>query len=360
MATAQQQTDLKTLVQVIKKAEYIQDGPRTMFLDGLPHAAVGFGALTGYQKDFVGLAEVALKESQGKTEEELAQIETALEEAEATLEALKVAQVDAAKAAELAKEATVAAKADATTAGKLAEKATQTHAKAEKEASSLIKSWAAIKQDRARFAAIIEGSLRMLIEGGWDEEDIMAEAVEAVKAGLTEINADKALCVAVPDALSVKPEARLAFDKIVVDEVSTSLANHLDRLDQKISVSGPQEARHKSEVLGLWAIADCARDDLVSAKRKFDSAEISNFEANALLDLEKEKVAKEEKAISSRMTKRARSQSKIEELEGALGAIERLRTGYPETEVAVAETEEVAAVEQESGAKTEEVGAVEP
>lgn len=336
MAAAQQQTDLMTLVQAIKKADHIQDGPRTMFLDGLPHAAVGTSPLTGFQKDFVGLAEVALKESQGKTEEELAQIEAALKEAEATMEALKAVQVDAAKAVELATEARSAAKEEASNANKLAEKATQTHAKAEKEASTLIKTWSAVKQDRARFAAIIEGSLRMLIEGGWDEEEIMTEALEAVKGGLAEIHADKALCVATPDALSVKPEARHAFDKIVVDAVSSSLAKHLESLDAKIHASGTQEARKKSEVLGLWAIADCARDDLASAKRKLDSEEASNLAANALLDLEKEKVAKEELAISNRVTKRARTQSKIEDLTGALGAIERLRTGYQETEEAAA------------------------
>jgi len=350
--------DINMVVSVVQAVE-IQDGVRTMLLSGLPLTTSKTGAPQGYQKQFLDLAGSVLQEVQGRAAGDLAGLEATLEQAEAAFKGLQATKLEAAQTMEQATETTAVAKAEAASVSKVAEAAGATHAKAEKDASALTKSWDEVKQERARCGAVAEGSFRMLMDGGWGDDETMAEAVAAVKELLTEIGAEKVLVAGAPDALAIMPDARHAFDKIIVDEVSSCLTKHLTALDTRIAASAPKEARKKAEVLGVWAIADCAKDDVTSAKRKFDEAKATQKEAGALLDFEKQRVAEEKAAIGEQATKRARVQATVEDVKGAITAIDRLSTEpaeVPVTEPAAAEPE--AAVETAAPAEEATVAPV--
>merc|ERR1719162_324391 len=243
---------------------------------------------------------------------------------------MKATKLEAVQAMEQATETAAVAKAEAANVSKVAEAAAATYTKSEKDASVLTQSWDEVKQERARCGAVAEGSFRMLMDGGWGDDETMAESVAAVKEFLPKIGAEKVLVAGASGALSIMPDARQAFDKIVVDEVSSCLTKHLAELNTRIAASAPKEARKKAEVLGLWAIADCAKDDVTSTKRKFDEAKASQKQAGALLDSEKQKVTQEKGAIAEQASKRARIQATVEDVQGALTAIDRLSTAPAE------------------------------
>jgi len=281
----------------------------------------------GYQKDFIQLAESVLKDLQTRISATLGELDVAQKEAETSLGSLQAAQEEASKAADTAKEAVATQKSELSELEKANTDAESKHKRGERDASAMVKAWDEVKGNHQRFGAIIEGSLRMLVDGGWEDDELMGEALKAVEDVLKEINADASMSAGAAHALSTKPDARHPFDKLVVDAINATLTKHAEGLEAKVQASAPEEAAKRAEVLGLWAIADCARDTVASAKRKLSALEASKMDALAVLELEKEKVTKVEADVAERANKRARAQDKAQETSDALEAIGRLVAG---------------------------------
>ncbi|CAE8728061.1 unnamed protein product, partial [Polarella glacialis] len=92
-----------------------------------------------------------------------------------------------------------------------------------------------LRAEQSAGTAISEGSLRMLMEGGWEDEELMQAAVDAVTEHLTNIHAEKALVAAVAGGLAVKPAARGLFDQITLESLTEVLAARALELQQKIT-----------------------------------------------------------------------------------------------------------------------------
>merc|ERR1712151_1109921 len=110
------------------------------------------------------------------------------------------------------------------------------------------------------------------------------------------------------------------------------LTDRLSDMDCQLHESAPEERSTKAEVVGLWAIADCARDDSEAAASVLVGARDKQAEAVNNLDAGRKRTEAQAKEVAERTAKRARIEAKLEHLQEALSAAERLSAGDAATE----------------------------
>jgi len=194
-----------------------------------------------------------------------------------------------------------------------------------------------------------EGALRMLVSGGWDDEETKAESAEAVESLLVEVKADKVLVAAAVSALGQKPGNRAKYDSMVVDEVRRVLRTHLSDLDSKLQATEAEEVDKQAEILGLWAIADCARDSSCTAAATLATAQEKQALAEMELKAGQKRAKEQEAAVTERSTKRTRVTERLAAVDEAVGAVTRFASGDVDS------IKETASVDAEAEAEAEAV-----
>jgi len=266
----------------------------------------------------------------------LTDIEAELKAAESTLETIKATEIDAMKVLEEATEVVASAEAQEATAVQAQEAAEKEHAATERQGAAFLKARLDMQQDRSRVAAIVEGPFKMLLDGGWDDEETMSEANDAVQSFLVEICADKVVLAAAPLALATKPADRAQYDTMCIDLVSKLLSDHLAGIDSKLQASETEEVETKAEILGLWAIADCARDGTQAARAQLAEAQGKQRLAKKDVDSERKRAQAQDAEVLESSTKRARVMARLAEVDEAMAAAGRLSTGPVGEEVVTA------------------------
>lgn len=315
---------------VLASADGLAEAVKIMLLEGLPHAAKE-GCSHAYQKEFMSLAGGVLAGSKRSSTEEAASIDAALKALEGDLEVLKATEAESTKAVEEATEATEAAKATCEEAAKVAKEAEKEHEVEQAASAFFLKKRQQDMQERSRVAAIVEGALRMLVDGGWDDEEIKAESLTAVEGLLGDVKADKVVMAAAPHALCKKPDDRMQYDTMVVDEVAKTLPAHLSDLESKLKASEEEEVNKTSEILGLWAIADCARDSSKAAGVALLLAQEKQSLAELELNGGRKRAIAQEEQVAESAAKRARVTERLAAVEEAEAAVGRLAAGAPES-----------------------------
>jgi len=323
--TEQMVGDLAAVTAVLEAAEHMGEPVKMLLLEGLPHATME-GCAHPYQKEFMALAGGVLEGCKTSQVAALRGIETELEAAEGALEAIKATEGDAIKILDEATAGVATAEAAAATAMQAVEAAEGEHAKTEKDGAAFLKERENLQQDRSRVAAIVEGPLKMLLEGGWDDEEMMTEANEAVQGMLEEMCSDKVILSAAPLALAVKPASRAQYDSMTIELVSKLLADHLASLDEQLRASEAEEVETKAEILGLWAIADCARDGSAVEAATLADAQAKERLAKKEVEASRKRAKAQDEEVAVHSSKRTRLVARLAEVDEAVAATGRLST----------------------------------
>jgi len=319
--------DLYWVVRALESQDELQAKAKTMFKKVLPLAAKGGSTIHRYQQEFVELAATALDDFMTSARSEIASLEGQQLAAEEDLKG-KVAQEKDVRenlqevAGVLAGLQEIAS--EKTSVLKLAE---GDHREMLERNGAFLQSRAHESSERTRIAAVVRGPLQMLMEGGWvdGEEAKVDDAVAAVEGLLSEIYADRAVIAAAHYALGLKPESRRPFDTITVEAVAKVLPKHLEGLNERFSEFAPQERRKKSEVLGLWAIADCARDEANVANANFAKQKETHYRIDAELEGIKKGIFRHNHEFAERGAKRRRLGEQLVQHGEASEAMARLR-----------------------------------
>jgi len=181
-----------------------------------------------------------------------------------------------------------------------------------------------LRAEQSAGTAISEGSLRMLMEGGWEDEELMQAAVDAVTEHLTNIHAEKALVAAVAGGLAVKPAARGLFDQITLESLTEVLAARALELQQKITVSLPEERAAKSELLGLWALLDVSGEKADAAAESCAAAQAALVNARLAVKSGKKELNLQQRASGNLEAEQYLEGEKVREAQEAQAALERL------------------------------------
>jgi len=112
-----------------------------------------------------------------------------------------------------------------------------------------------------------------------------------------------------------------------VDTITDAVKKGLAALDEKLEAIAPEEAEAEAELLGLWAIADVARDKVAEAERAQSDAQAGFITANASFFRTAEKLSEQKETISSFASQQAVFDAKAEDCKQALAAVQRLRAG---------------------------------
>jgi len=328
---AQTTSDATAVANVLAASAQLAESVKTMFLEGLPHAAAD-SSEHPFQNEFMSLAGGALQGSKLTVAEELASIEEELKAAEGEVEAIKSAQADAAKALEEAADSAAEAEAAATAAQAAVQEAENEHLEAEHQSASFLQKRKEEQEERTNVDAIIQGPLRLLLDGGWEDEETKAAAIAAVEGLLGELRTDKVLMAASTHALGAKPDGRGRFDAVAIEAIVKALGDHISGIDSKLAETEDDEVNTKAEILGLWAIADCARDASADNDVALAGARRKQKRAQAELDAEQGRAKAQDAEVSERAAKRARVMAQLAEVDEAVAAVERLVAGSMEVD----------------------------
>jgi len=246
--------------------------------------------------------------------------------AEKTLEEVKASEAEASTAADASAEATAASEAGAKAAAQKVKSSTKEHAQAEKESAAFFKKRKEEQAEKSRVAAVVEGPLRVLVDGGWDDEDAKAGAIKAVSGLLGDVSAEQVLTAAAPRALGQKPDSRGKFDCMAVDAIMKVLPSHLSSLEAKLKESDFEETHKKAELLGLWAIADVSGDAATAAAAALDAAKEKQTSASKELDARCKQTKREASEVSEKAAKRTRVSEHLAAIDQALAAVAHFST----------------------------------
>merc|ERR1719440_1052311 len=200
-----------------------------------------------------------------------------------------------------------------------------------KEAEAAKKVAAADKQSleeaKAELESIKNGSFQMLLDGGWGDEELRDQCIEAVCNYLQEKGGDVVLLAALPKALSNPPANRGDFDAIAVEAASNAFSEKMSALAERMASSEEQWEDAQAEYLGAWAIQDVARDQEKTPAHERDEAESAHEKVIVEKLLATSKVQDQDAALATVLSQATLLESKVQQLEQALVSLSQLEAG---------------------------------
>jgi len=321
MAFSTAQTQVAAALKEVTCPETVKQ----MLLTSLPNA---FGPdMHQYQKEIASMmrqsldtARTAVAETQDTLAQQVREDEAALQVLQSDAARKQVSEESARalldeKAAELAK----------TNAAVAAEEIICEKAVASKEVVAAERQ--TLEAAKAEVESVKDGSFQMLLEGGWEDDEIRDACIEAVCNYLREENADVVLLAALPKALSFPPAKRGPFDTISVEEANRVFSEKVSGLVGQLAAGQEKWEDATAEHLGAWAVFDVARDQERAASESRDSACASLQTAIEENRLAAAKVVEQELSLGGKLAESTLLEAKVQQLELALRSLAQLESG---------------------------------
>lgn len=232
---------------------------------------------------------------------------TATEEAAHVVLSEKVAALETAQA-EVKSEERLCEEAEAGKASVMAERQTLEAAKGEAD-------------------SIQNGSLQMLLDGGWADEELRDACIDAVCSYLKSEGADGVLLAALPKAFGCRPAECGAFDKIAVDEAVRAISDKVAACATQLAEGDERLEDVKAQYLGAWAISDLAREQVQAASEVRDNADSALQRATVDTKLAQSKVTDQDLILSTCLSESTIFDAKLKQLDVALSALAQLEAG---------------------------------
>lgn len=308
--------DIEVVRKAMSSTGAFPEAAKQVFLEGLPGSIAGTSGM---------LLEAALEDAKVSATTSLQEVCRAVDAAARDLAQAAEALTEAEAAAEAADAEMQQNVADNAAAARFLRESEKLHKAAETESTHQVKEWAQIREEHDRVTSIVEGSLRMLMSGGWEDAEVMEASVNAVKCHLQKAHADKVLIAAAGPALGSRLDSRAPFDVITVGEVSKCLNDNLAALQSKVAAATPSEKNTRSEILGLWAIADCAREDATQASTAEAIAKKGQKLAQDTLVKAKRAWTRAQHTATELTASRATKEKEVVDVDAAMSAAKRLK-----------------------------------
>jgi hypothetical protein len=184
-----------------------------------------------------------------------------------------------------------------------------------------------LKQESEHATNVAEGSLNMLRQGGWHDDEVHEAALAAVSDLLGSSSAEATLAAAVPHALGKKPEQRQEFDKIIEEAAAAVIAAVVKKRQAELTNSEQEAEDANAEALGLQVIAEFAEEaaaaadaDVTSVKEALAHAEKAKLDAD-------EAVAMRQQGIEEIRTEKERLVETVSQLRESMLSLARLTAG---------------------------------
>lgn len=322
------QTAQHEVAAAIKDLHDCKESVRQMLLVALPSS---FGPdLHPYQQETGAMIRKSLEQARVNAGEARVVASQRVQEAQTVLEALQADK----QSTESDVEAAQSALSDKTVfleAARTSVTSEETLCEAAKDALSGVEAERQ-KQEAAKGAveSIQNGSLRMLLDGGWEDEEVRDMCIDGVCSYLNQENADAVLLAALPKALARRPAEYGVFDKIAIEEASRVMSEKLAKCTADLAQGEEQFEDVKAEYRGAWAILDLAREKVESAAVECEKAEAALQEATVQNKIALSKVQDQQKTLESLQSEVELASAGVEQYEKALAALGQLAAGIQE------------------------------
>lgn len=201
-----------------------------------------------------------------------------------------------------------------------------------------------IEEAKAELESINNGSLRMLLDGGWEEEEVRDACIDGVCSYMGGEDADAVLLAALPNALRCRPAECGAFDKIVVDEVSRFFSQKIAACEAQLAQGQESVDDAIAEHTGAWAILEMAREKVEATIEVRDSADAALGRATVDKKLAQSKAMDQDETLATMLAEAALAEGKVRTLNVALSSLAELEAGEPPVN---ADKENAMAVDEE-------------
>lgn len=326
----------------LKELNDCPEAVKQMFLTGIPHA---FGPESHqYQKELASLLRKQLETSralatdaQQSTAHNVKEAQTLLDTCHAEVQNIQSSE-DAARAL-LDEEVAALEQSKATV---LEEESLCKNAKSSKECVSDERQ--GHETAKAEAESVKNGSFQMLLDGGWEDEEVRDACIAGVCNYLQEQHGDAVLLAALPKALSFAPAQRGPFDTMTVDAALQTITEKVSTLTEQLAAGEEKYQDAEAEYLGAWAVLDMARDQekTASKKRERTASDLEDISANKKLAVAK--VTEQDRNVATVLSEATLLDCKVQQLELALGALDKLEAGEEEEDAEVADKENTANV----------------
>jgi chromosome segregation ATPase len=328
-AMGQREADLSLVLQIVntQESESYPKSARTMLAEGLPFALpappTADAAAHAFQAKFINYVEQLVAEAKTQAVKDGAAAEAKVDEAAEDL-AKRRTEGDTAKSAlEEAVSQVEAAKKQIKELEEAVVLAEAEHQNRQAEGASQKEEWAELRKSLEEAASVEDGALMLLDQDEGDQETRSA-AAEHVGSYIQGQKAEKVLHAAATLALTVKPCDRGGFDRMTAKAVSDLVKKRVAELKEKLAGVEPEEQHLLAEICGLWAIADCARDALASAKDELVKADTALCESRLSSKAAEQMLHEAEALLKEQESSKAAAAGREQQVVDAIAALERL------------------------------------
>lgn len=318
---------------------------REMLVKGLPFTFGPPQERHEYQEEFVGLLRSTLEGALKSEGDALAAREDEVRKAQAELEAAVTEHKQKVTAQEEARKDFEEKGTALKEIDEAVKREESEYEQAQSEKMIIESKKCELEDESQKLASIIDGSFKMLLEGGWQDGDVEAKdiVVQAVQDHLKSGNAEAALVAAVQGAFQSRPADRGPFDKITIESLQEVFDLEKQESARKLTEIGPEYENITAEDLGVFAILEVTKDQQRDADHERNKARqhLSSCSKSA----QEAFVAKEERErlLNTQLCEREIRQNRVREIKLALEAIDKLASGEQDNAMAV---DEVGAEEQ--------------
>lgn len=234
----------------------------------------------------------------------------------------------------------------------LAKAASADHVQLRSSTSVQVQGWDDLRNELKETKAVVEEQLPALTSAAtvWESDKIKMKAVNAVMTLLTEVSDDKVLLAAAPAALDVAPDARKPFDVVTLGGITESAGEQLKSLSEKLESEAQLERNLRAELLGLWALADCSREDAQEAQGASQESQKDRDRKHSELKLANKRQRSLEDKVQALARTRQIHEDRIAELEMATQATKRLKSAADAAAIAAAAAAAAAAASEVAAA----------
>jgi hypothetical protein len=321
MALSAAQINVATAIQEISGPESVKQ----LLLTALPQA---YGTnVHHFQKEVAAMLRKSLEDARVAAGEAQTASARRMKEAQSLLETLQAgveSNAGAEEAAQVSLKETVAAVEKAHAVVRQEEAACEEAASMKALATE---SQRKLEAAKAEVESIQTGSFRMLLDGGWEDEEVRDACIDAVCSYLSTESADVVLMAALPKALALRPADHGTFDKLVVDEALRLLSEKVNECNAKLEQEADALEDITAEHLGVWAIADVARDKEVVANEEFDKANAALQNATKSKKLALSEATEQQALLETIASEASAMHSKVQTIDVALSSLSKLEAG---------------------------------
>jgi hypothetical protein len=322
MASAAAQSHIAA---TIKELNECPESVKQLLLMALPNA---FGPdLHPYQKEAAAMLRKSLEDARTTGAEAQTSSSQRVKEAETILETLK-ADAESTTGAEEAARVVLSEKKTALESAEAIVKKEELICEEAKIAKAYIdEERQKLESAKAEVESVQNGSFRMLLDGGWDEEEVRDVCIEGVCEYLNNVGADAVLLAALPKALKFRPAECAGFDKIVVDEALSAISAKVAECTAQLAQGEEHFEDGNAEYMGACAILDLARETVQAASKACDDAETALQSATVDKKLALSKVLDQDSVLANLLAESTLVDARVQQVEQALQAFALLEAG---------------------------------